>query len=223
MDGTALVWDAQTGEELYRLDGHSAGVSSAAYSPDGKYIVTASEDHTARVWQLPEGSRSPADDQTVQPLLTLEGHSGWVRSAAYSPDGQHILTASDDGTVRVWDAQTGRPVRSLEGHTGRVWSAINSPDGQHIVTASDDGTARIWDVWTGQPLRVLEGHTDQVWSAAYSPDGQYIVTGSADLTARIWTARIEDLLDLAESLIQRDPPVFTPEERERFLRTDIPN
>ena len=96
-------------------------------------------------------------------------------------------------------------------------SAIFSHDGQTVVTTDTDQTTRSWDVETGEQLRVLEGHTSFVWSAAFSPDDYYVVTGSADRTARIWVAHIEDLLDLAESLIQREPPVFTLEERQRFL------
>ena len=133
------------------------------------------------------------------------------------PDGQTVVTAADDGTARVWDAQSGRPIRTLEGHTDRIWSAAYSPDGQYILTASDDGTARTWDARTGQTLRSLEGHTESVWSAAYSPDGQQIVTASADFTARVWVAHVEGLLDLAGSLIQREPPALTKAERGRFL------
>jgi WD40 repeat protein len=212
LDGTARVWDALTGEELRSLGGHTGGVSSAKFSPDtpegtgGRTIVTAGEDGTARVW----------DAQTGQQVLSLE-HPDWVRSADYSPDGQTIVTAGEDGVVRVWDAQTGEQLRALEGHTARVWSAAYSPDGLTIVTASDDHTARVWDAQTGQQLRSLEGHSDGVWSAAYSPDGRTIVTSSADFSARVWIAQVEDLLDMAESLIQREPPILTPEERQRFL------
>ena len=70
---------------------------------------------------------------------------------------------------------------------------------------------------TGEQLRLLEGHSEGVWSAAFSPDGRTIVTASPDLTARVWMARIEDLLDLSERLVQREPPILTPKERARFL------
>jgi WD40 repeat protein len=140
-----------------------------------------------------------------------------------------IVTASDDGTARIWDAQTGQELHRLEGHTGRVWSAAFSPatpggtGSRFIVTASDDGTIRTWDAQTGQPHRVLKGHTDAVLSAVYSPatsedsGGRYILSASADGTVRIWIASIDDLLVTAESLIQREPPILTLEERQRFL------
>ena len=89
----------------------------------------------------------------------LAGHSDWVRSAAYSPDGKRIVTASEDKTARVWDASDGKPLAVLAGHTNYVWSAAYSPDGKRIVTASDDKTARVWDATDGKPLAVLEGHS----------------------------------------------------------------
>ncbi len=120
--------------------------------------------------------------------LPRHRHTGSVWSAAYSPDGTQIVTASDDRTARIWDTATGQEVRQLSGHTDSVRSAAYSPDGAQIVTASDDGTARIWDAATGQEVRQLSGHTAWVNSAAYSPDGAQIVTASADGTARIWDA-----------------------------------
>jgi hypothetical protein len=85
------------------------------------------------------------------PLISLE-HQGPVRSAAFSPDGTRVVTASSDNTARVWDAATGQPLtRPLE-HQSAVWSAAFSPDGTRVVTASSDKTARVWDATTGQPL-----------------------------------------------------------------------
>src|SRR5262249_4240089 len=115
------------------------------------------------------------------------GHEGGVSSAAFSPDGQRIVTASQDKTARVWNADgTGEPL-VLRGHEGWVVSAAFSPDGQRIVTASEDKTARVWKAdGTGEPL-VLRGHEGWVASAAFSSDGQRIVTTSDDKTARVWT------------------------------------
>ena len=122
-------------------------------------------------------------------LAVLSGHGDRVFSAAYSPDGTRIVTASEDKTTRVWDARTGEQLAVLSGHSARVNSAAYSPDGAHITTASLDKTARIWDARTGEQLGVLSGHGDRVNSAAYSPDGSRIVTASDDKTARVWDAR----------------------------------
>ena len=108
---------------------------------------------------------------SVNSLLPM-GHSGTVNSAAYSPDGRFIVTASLDNTARIWNSETGERVRTLEGHNDSVHSAIYSPDGGFIVTASRDRTARIWNSETGEPVRTLEG---PVTSAAFSPDGRFVV------------------------------------------------
>jgi len=118
----------------------------------------------------------------------LSGHRERLSSAAYSPDGTRIVTASSDKTARIWDAHTGMELAVLSGHRERLSSAAYSPDGTRIVTASIDKTARIWDAHSGVELAVLSGHGDFVQSAAYSPDGSRIVTASTDKTARIWDA-----------------------------------
>src|SRR5271166_1909826 len=151
---------------------------TAAFSPDGKRVVTVSDDKTARVW----------DADTGKPLASLQGHTQSVRSAAFSPDGKRVVTVSDDKTARVWDANSGKPLAPLQGHTVQVLIAAFSPDGKRVVTASADKTARVWDADSGKTLAPLQGHTDQVLTAAFSPDGKRVVTASYDKTARVWDA-----------------------------------
>ena len=168
------------GDLRERLDlVHESGVSNAAFSPDGKLIVTASLDRMARLW----------DAVTGRPIgPPLRGHADAVRRAAFSPDGQRIVTASDDTTARIWDA-AGKPIGDpLYGHKKEVYGVAFSPDGQRIVTASWDKTARIWDA-AGKPIgEPLKGHEREVYTAAFSPDGKRIITASWDGTARIWDA-----------------------------------
>ncbi len=112
-----------------------------------------------------------------------------MRSAAFSPDGARVVTASND--ARVWDAATGKEIAMLRGHVQPVvLSAAFSPDGARVVTASDDRTARVWDAATGKEIAVLRGHEGSVASAAFSPDGARIVTASDDRTARVWDMRV---------------------------------
>jgi WD40 repeat protein len=106
--------------------------------------------------------------------------------AVFSPDGAHVLTASDDHTAGIWNPETGERTSILEGHGELVYSAMFSRDGARIVTASEDRTARVWDVETGATLSVLKGHGGPVFFAEFSPDGARIVTASDDRTARIW-------------------------------------
>lgn len=118
----------------------------------------------------------------------LRGHRGWVERVAFSSDSQHVLTASADGTARIWSADgIGEPV-VLQGHRSSLTSAVFSPDGARVLTASGDGTARVWFADGSGHSVILHGHTGEVWSAAFSPDGSRIVTASSDGTARVWSA-----------------------------------
>ena len=117
----------------------------------------------------------------------LEGHTSWVQSVAYSPDARHIISGSDDRTIRIWDTETGTAVGNpLKGHTGWVLSVVYSPDGRYIISSCDT-TVRIWDAVTGAAVgSPLEGHAGSVRSVAYSLDGLHIVSGSDDRTIRVW-------------------------------------
>ena len=182
-DYTVRVWDASSGECVVLgslwggsgpLEGHTSGVNSVSFSPDGSLIVSGAGDNTVRVWDLSSGGL----------LKTLEGHRSDVRSVSFSPDGSHIVSGSDDRTVRVWDLSSGECVL-LEGHTFWVSSVSFSPDGSLIVSGSYDKTVRVWDLSSGELLKTL-GHTSLVSSVSFSPDGSRIVSGSGDATVRVW-------------------------------------
>ncbi|WP_437915025.1 protein kinase [Sorangium sp. So ce302] len=119
---------------------------------------------------------------------TVLTEPGAIVRAAFSPDGKRIVTASLDGSARIWRADgAGEPV-VLRGHQDRLAWAAFSPDGRRVVTASYDRTARVWSAdGAGEPI-VLRGHDDVVFSAAFSPDGTRVVTASWDTTARVWSA-----------------------------------
>jgi hypothetical protein len=120
-------------------------------------------------------------------MLTLTGHTAPLLAAAFSPDGKRIVTASLDGTAKVWDAANGKQLLSLAGHLGMVWSAGFSPNGRRILTGGSDGTARLWDAANGRELLTLKGHSAEI-RAAFSPDGRRIGTASYDQTAKVWEA-----------------------------------
>src|SRR5262245_1579062 len=173
----ALAAGVSQANWLFVLDDHDGFVYSAAFSPDGTRIVTASDDKTARIW----------DAASAKEIAVLR-HDDAVHSAAFSPDGSRIVTASNDETARIWDAATATETAVLRGHDDTVNSAAFSLDGSRIVTASNDNTARIWDAATATETAVLRDHDYVVYSAAFSHDGSRIVTASWDKSARIWDA-----------------------------------
>ena len=180
-------------------------VYDARFSEDGQRIVTADfESRSATVWDARDG----------KPLLVLsnEIHGDSVVGAAFSPEGEHVVTACTDGFCRVWDSDTGELLKSMPHRVG-VRSAEYSADGQWILTSAEDGVARLWSVPDYQPRSELRGHSDTSPEARFSQDGRYIITSSRDGTVRVCYTDPWDLYSLATHRVTRK---LTLEERENF-------
>lgn len=191
------------------LSGHTDQIRLATFSADGRRLVTASEDHTARIW----------DAMTGRELMQLK-HDNKVWQAMFSRDGTRIITASGDNKARIWDSTSGKQVAELqhgEKNSSSVLVAVFSPDASRAATVSSDGTAWIWDVLTGRDLVRLQDGTGLleliralqtniatelqnkpaskavptmtgIRTIAFSPNGREVLTASTGGTARVWNA-----------------------------------
>ena len=142
------------------LTGHTDGLTSVAFSPDGKRSPPAVDDRTVKVWDAPPDRRSSPS----------RGTPVHVNSVAFSPDGNRIASGSWDKTVKVWDAATGRRSSPSRG-TRQCQQRGVQPRRQPTRQRQRDKTVKVWDAATGQEILTLKGHTDPVNSVAFSPDG----------------------------------------------------
>ncbi len=199
-----VVWDAASGQELLTLRGFSKSTIGAAFDPGGERLVAAGGDGKIKVWDvrlareasdvgsgqemLEEASRAPSHGPpSGHGSLTLWGHDGAVNGVAFSPRGDRLASASDDGTVKIWDA-AGKEVRTLRGHRGRALAVVFSHDGARVASAGEDGTVRLWDADTGRARLTIRGHSGAVSCVEFAPGDKAIATGGADKTVRLWDA-----------------------------------
>jgi WD40 repeat protein len=134
-----------------------------------------------------------------------------------NPDGTRYLTASWDGTARVWDVASGDLLLTLAGHQGRVWHAAFTPDGRRIATAGADGSLILWDAGSGEQLFVLIPQLGELLSLAFSSDGKYLAASGGDGSVRIYMMPVEELMALAQDRLTRD---LTEEECRRYLHME---
>ena len=165
--------------DLLTLDDRSGLVLSVSYCPTREWIVTASLNKVATIW----------DARTGAVVRRLLGHTDRVESASFSADGTQVVTASGDRTAIVWNSETGTKLFTLKGHTNSLSAASFSADGTRVVTGSADMTAKIWNARTGAELLTLKGHSSNILSASFNSNGDRVLTAGSDDTGRIWDAR----------------------------------
>jgi WD40 repeat protein len=164
-DPAVRVWDVATGKGPVCLEGQKSTVNSLVFAPDGRTLVTGSQDRIS-LW----------DRESGKEVRQFTGHQGDVASVALSPDGKTLAAAGEDGTVRFWDAATGERIRPDDGHEGVVRSLAFSQDGTALASAGDD-TVYLWDVSSRKARRRFEGRSEDARSVAFSPDGNALASG----------------------------------------------
>jgi WD40 repeat protein len=168
--GSVKLWDIASGREVRSFGGHTKLVLSVAFSPDGRFAFSGSEDRTLRVWDIATGHK----------LSSFNGHKDLVDSVAISKDGRtaifagiptHVIGVRADTTLKLWDIASGRELRSFIGHPKEVHSVALSSDGRAALSGSMDSTLKLWDITSGRELRTFH-QPMLVQSVAFSPDGR---------------------------------------------------
>jgi WD40 repeat protein len=205
-DNAIRLWDAATGKELRRCEGHARGVYAIAFSPDGKLLASGGTDGPVRLWDVATGRLARAcesspnhvqgvafmpdgktlitggptiqlwDPATGQERLVLDAHQDRVGAFEFSADGTVILSASADRTIRYWETATGRQLRRVPLNDFRDRFTF-TPDGKLLITGDHDGALRLWDAANGKAIRQLEGHRGPIYSLAVSPDSTLLASG----------------------------------------------
>jgi WD40 repeat protein len=165
--------------------GHATTIKHLLFLPPGDRVVSASDDGTARIWDL-----------NGRPLFVLDGHVGPVTDADVTVDGKLIATASVDGVARVWDAASGLLVTEIVG-TGPLSGVRIRKDGKAIITSGPDGIARIWDIATGGKIAELNTRASRIKIAEFSPDSSQVLIVTNEVlanVAQVWDPQSGKLL-----------------------------
>lgn len=195
--GTVKLWqfdgDKFNPDPIYQIKAHDQvkgkdqEIHKINFSPDGKFLATASIDKTAKLWRF--------DGQKIEFLRTLKGHTDSLCDVTFSPDSRIIATASSDNKAKLWNLE-GKEIETLNRHQGAVLSVSFATYGQNketvIATASDDNKIKLWNL-KGEEIITLTGHTNGVWRASFSPNGKFLATASRDNTVKLWNLNPQSL------------------------------
>jgi WD40 repeat protein len=176
-------WKTADGTLERRLSGLAERTYEIAYSPDGKWLATASGDPgvygVAKLWLAePNGGGKPVRD--------LVETQDVVFCVAFSPDSKKIATGGADRTLRIFEVDTGKLLAQIEDHADWIFGIAFSPDGKRIASASRDKTSKVFDVEKKDSLVTFPAHAQPVYTVSFTPDGKGVATGGEDNRIRIW-------------------------------------
>ncbi|TBU53523.1 WD40-repeat-containing domain protein [Dichomitus squalens] len=180
-DGTLHLWDAQTYKPIRTLRKTFAAVKFILFLPDGSLMTTGSTEGVCDVWET-------AKLEARKPLSVLRGHRGAICAAAFPLDHWRIITASDDGSSRIWNAETGEALVILHEYTGPIWTVTFSSDDKHIASRSSDTTEKVCNSYARGEQDSLNRHDSMLNAVEFSPHGKFIASAGSDNTVRQWKA-----------------------------------
>jgi WD40 repeat protein len=171
------IWDPVKGEAVVSCPGPLQPISSAAFSPDGKYLASGAVDRLVHIW----------DAETGASRTVLRGHTDEVLGVAFVAGGSQIASASKDRTVRIWDVETGKDLETCKGHAGAIQDVAFSRDGTTLAVGGPDGALHLWRFRQGlEPAPLPEHHLKRVTSVALTLDGETVATAGADGAVMVW-------------------------------------
>lgn len=176
--GPVRLWDSnRSGSPLRSYAPLEGSATVIAVSQDGVYLAGGGSRGLMWIWRVADAKL----------LSTMNGHTAEVTSLSFSRDGKTLASASEDGTVRVWDTATGHPRRTIAAaHAGGATSVAVAPDGKHVASGGKDKTVKLWSVATGQLAQTLSGHTEELRHVRFTGDGQTLVSATNG-TIRVWS------------------------------------
>jgi WD40 repeat protein len=178
------LWDLRSGQLTNTVFVNADTFETVVDEPDGK-CLQLNDWWAVPVWDV-EGFRTASADESVEPLMVLEGHTNRVDVLMLSTDAKKLITGSRDTTIKVWDLQSGECLQTLEGHSNRISALEFTPDQKRLVSGAEDKTLKVWDLGTGKCLTTLYGHGGAVGAIALTSSGKHVISASDDATVKVW-------------------------------------
>ena len=169
---------------VHTFAGHQGPVNDCSFHPSGRYVGTASNDYTWRLW----------DVETGKELLLQDGHIKECTAISFQPDGSLVLTADAAGVALLWDLRSGQQVQVFQGHVKKITSIAFNPNGFQAASGSLDNMVRIWDLRKRKCSYCLPAHSNLISDLCYSKSGEMLLTSSFDGTIKVWGYRDHQLL-----------------------------